>query len=88
MTFLKTLSNSLMCALGMTNTYDIDVIRQNTPPDERETEADEQMPATLGQTRASGGPGKLSRLNILAPVIVGMLEILPSAECSVLLSSL
>jgi hypothetical protein len=88
MTFLKTLSTSLMRALRMTNTYDTDVIRQNTPPDERDTEAGEQMPAILGQTRASGGPGKLSRLNILAPVIVGMLEILPSAECSVLLSSL
>jgi hypothetical protein len=87
MTFLKTLSNSLMAALRRTNAYDIDVIRQNTPPDERDTEVGEQLPAALIQTCASDRGAKLSRLNILAPVILGMLEILPSAECGVLLSS-
>ena len=87
MTFLKILSNSLMGALRRTNASDIDVIRQNTPPDERDTEVGEEMPAGLRPTHASDRGAKLSRLNILAPVILGMLEILPSAECSVLLSS-
>jgi hypothetical protein len=87
MTFFKTLSNSLMCALGMTNVYDMDVVRQNTPPDERGVDAIEQTSAAYEQTRTPDGQGKLSRLNILAPVVLGMLEILPSAECSVLLSS-
>ena len=87
MTFFKTLSNSLMCAFRMTSVYDVDVVRQNTPPDERDAEAFEQMPATNEQTRMSDARGKLSRLNILAPVILGMLEILPSIECDVFLSS-
>jgi len=87
MTFFKTLSNSLMHALGMTSVYDVDVVRQNTPPDERDAEAFEQMPATNEQARMSDARGKLSRLNILAPVVLGILEILPSIECDVFLSS-
>jgi hypothetical protein len=62
-------------------------MRQNTPPDERDLEASEQLPAAMGQTRKSNLRGILSRLNILAPVIVGLLEILPSVECDILLSS-
>lgn len=85
MTFLKTLSNSLMCVWRNAYVYDIDVVRQNTPPDERDAEAVEQMPAACEQTR--NGQGKLSRLNILAPLVMGMLEILPSIECDVFLSS-
>jgi hypothetical protein len=87
MTFFKTLSNSLMCALRMTSVYDVDVVRQNTPPDEGDADTFEQMPATSEQTRVSDARGKLSRLNILAPVVLGMLEILPSIECDVFLSS-
>jgi hypothetical protein len=85
MTFLKTLSNSLMCVWRKTNVYDIDVIRQNAPPDERDVEMIEQTSAACEQTR--DGQRKLSRLNILAPVILGMLEILPSIECDAFLSS-
>ena len=87
MTFLKTLSNSLMSALRMTSVYYMDVVRQNTPPDERDVEAIEQTSAVSEQTRISDRPGKLSRLNILVPVVLGMLEILPSIECDVFLSS-
>jgi hypothetical protein len=84
MTFVKTLSNSLLRVWRKTNVYDIDVIRQNAPPDERDVDAIEQA-AACEVTRDV--PGKLSRLNILAPVILGMLEILPSIECDVFLSS-
>jgi hypothetical protein len=38
MTFLKSLGNSLMVVLRKSIAYDIDVIRQNTPPDERDME--------------------------------------------------
>jgi hypothetical protein len=87
MMFPKTLSNSLMSALRMTNAYDIEVLRQNTPPDERDVDTIEQASAVCEQTRISDGQGKLSRLNIFAPVVLGMLEILPSIECDVFLSS-
>jgi hypothetical protein len=87
MTFLKILGNSLMCALRKTNVYDIDVIRQNAPPDERDVDTIEQASAVCEQTRIPDGQGKLSRLNILAPIVLGMLEILPSIECDVFLSS-
>jgi hypothetical protein len=87
MTFLKTLSNSLMSALRMTSVYYMDVVRQNTPPDERDVEAIEQTSAAYERTRTPDGQRKLSRLNILVPVVLGMLEILPSIECDVFLSS-
>jgi len=87
MTFFKILSNSLMRPLQRAKVYDTDIVRQNTPPDERDVESIEQTQAAYEQTRVLDRPGKLSRLNILAPVILGMLEILPSAECSVILSS-
>jgi hypothetical protein len=86
MTFFKALSNSLMGALRKTNAYDIDVIRQNTPPDERDMQASEETPVAAGQTYADRGR-KMDRMNILAPLILGMLEILPYAECDILLSS-
>ena len=76
-----------MSALRMTSVYYMDVVRQNTPPDERDVEAIEQTSAVSEQTRISDRPGKLSRLNILVPVVLGMLEILPSIECDVFLSS-
>ena len=47
----------------------------------------EQTSAVSEQTRISDRQRKLSRLNILAPVVLGMLEILPSIECDVFLSS-
>jgi len=87
MTFLKTLGNSLLSALRMTNVYDMDVVRQNTPPDERDVESIEQTSAAYEQNRVPDRPGKLSRLNILAPVVLGMLEILPTIECDLFLSS-
>jgi hypothetical protein len=87
MTFLKSLGNSLMVVLRKSIAYDIDVIRQNTPPDERDMEFVEGIPPALHQSRTSDRAGKLSHLNILAPVILSMLEILPSAECSCLLAS-
>ncbi len=47
----------------------------------------EQTQAACEQTQVPDRPGKLSRLNILAPVVLGMLEILPTIECDVFLSS-
>ena len=87
MTFFKTLSNSLIRALQKTSVYDMDIVRQNTPPDERDVDAIEQTSVACEQTRVPDRPGKLSRLNILAPVVLGMLEILPAIECDLFLSS-
>jgi len=85
MKFIEKLSKSFVSAFRKTTVPEIEVIRQSSPPDERDVDAIEQL---SGFACTSDRRDNLHGLNVLAPMVLGMLQILESIEGSVLLSSL
>ena len=85
MKFIDKLSKSFAGAFRKTTVHEIEVIRQSSPPDERDVDSIEQP---SGHACTSDRRDNLQRLNVMAPLMLGMLQIIESMEGSVLLSSL
>lgn len=90
MTFLQKLGKTLSSLLVKSAAYDLEAIRQNTPPDEREVDSSEGSRASLrgserskrllpARATATGGK-QLAQILCLTPILMDALDLINLAE--------